>query len=132
MLIRGERPSISGCEVLQQLNPRSTICAQSCNAQMGAKYVIQMPLLCSIILALAGHAHSEQVAVELQAGLGVPHHDDREIDAEEEFAGRPLPFFWALSLRQPQDPHGMLIQIFEIEGGDTGCVLVPVRKSLRP
>src|SRR5438128_10986308 len=93
MLIRGERPSISGCEVLQQLNPRSTICAQSCDAQMGAKYVVQMLLLCSIIIALAGHAHSEQVAVELEAGLGVPHYDGRMIDVWERFAVLPMPFF---------------------------------------
>src|SRR5438046_5352265 len=121
MFIRGERPSVAGREVLQQLNPGFTICAQSCDAQMGPKYVIQMLMLCSIILALAGHAHSEQVAVELEASLGVPNHDGRVIDAEEKFAGRPVTFFWALIRRELQDLHGMLIRIFEIEGGDTGC-----------
>src|SRR5207249_11743368 len=111
MFIRGERPSVAGREVLQQLNPGSTICAQSCDAQMGAKYVVQILLLCSIILALAGDAHSEQVPVELEAGLGVPHHDGRVIDAEGEFAGRPVPFFWALIWRELQDLVGMLIRI---------------------
>src|SRR5438094_10615312 len=99
---------------------------------MGAKYVVQMLLRCSIILALAGHAHSEQVAVELEASLGVPHHDGRVIDAEEKFAGRPAPFFWALIRRELQDLHGMLIGIFELECEGTGCVLVLVRKSLAP
>src|SRR5207245_8149709 len=85
----------------------------------------------SIILALAGHAHSEQVAVKLEAGVGVPHHDGRMIDAEEQFAVLPMPFFSALIRRELKNLNGMLVWIFEIEGGDAGCVFVPVRESLR-
>src|SRR5205823_12929327 len=107
MFIRGERPSVAGREVLQQLNPGSTICAQSCDAQMGAKYVVQVFLLCSIILALAGHAHSEQVAVKLEAGVSVPHHDGRMIDAEEQFAVLPMPFCSGLMRRELKNITGM-------------------------
>src|SRR5438094_9135271 len=99
---------------------------------MGAKYVVQMLLRCSIILALAGHAHSEQVAVELEAGLGVPHHDGRVIDGEEEFAGRPVPFFCALIRGELKNLYRMLIWILEVEGRHTGCVHVPGRRSLPP
>src|SRR5437773_11060070 len=120
MFIRGERPSVVEREVIQLLNDGSTICAQSCDAQMGAKYVVQVFLLCSIILALAGHAHSQQVAVKLQAGVGVPHHDGSVIDAEKELAVRPVPFCCALIRRELKNLHGMLIWILEVEGRNTG------------
>src|SRR5438132_14386352 len=98
---------------------------------MGAKCVVPAFLLCSLSLALAGHAHSQQVAVKLQAGVGVPHHDGRVIDAEEQFAVLPIPFFSALIRRELKNLNRMLVWIFEIEGGDAGCVFVQVRESLR-
>src|SRR2546425_10948092 len=96
MFVRGESPSVPGREVLQQLNPRSTGTSQRRNAQMSAKYVIQMFLLGSVVFALTGDTHSEQVVIELDAGVGVPHHDCSVIDSEEQLVGRAVPLLWAL------------------------------------
>ena len=91
VLVHRERPAVAGCKIFQELNPRSTGTSQRCNAQMSAKYVIQMFLLGSVVFALTGDTHSEQVVIELDAGVGVPNHDCSVIDAEEQLVGRAVP-----------------------------------------
>src|SRR5262249_7837264 len=92
MFIDGERPSIPGCEVLQQLNPGSGGAAQCSDPQAGAEYVVQVFLLGSVVLALARHTQPKHVPIELKAGIGVPYHNRSVIDTEEQLVGRPVPF----------------------------------------
>src|ERR1700747_1321216 len=87
LFVRWERPSVARCQIFQQFNSRSACGAQSSDAQSGSKHIVQMLLLGSIVLALSGHMHSEQVAVELDTGVAVPHYDCCMVDTEKQLIG---------------------------------------------
>src|SRR6266536_3774474 len=97
---------------------------------MGTKHIVQMLLLGSVVLALSGHMHSEQVAIELDASVGVPHHDCRMVNAEKQPVCRAVPLLQALVRRKLQHLHRVPIWILEVERRDARRVLVPVRKAL--
>src|SRR2546427_5369308 len=99
---------------------------------MGAKHVVQVLLFGPIVLALSGDVHSEEVAVELDASVGVPHHDGGMVDAEKQLvAGMgAVPLLQTLVRRELQHLYRMPIGILEVERRDAGRILVPVRKPL--
>src|SRR6266849_412378 len=94
--------------------------------------VVQMFLLGAIVLAFSGDAHSQEIAVEPEAGIGIPYHDGSVIDAHRELIGRTVPFLQTLVGRKLQYFDGMSVRILEIERRDAGSILVPVGKALRP
>src|SRR5215469_10525497 len=59
MLVWRERASVTRSQIFQQLNPRTACSTQSSNTQMGAKHVVEMFLLCSVVLTLSGHVHAK-------------------------------------------------------------------------
>ena len=72
-------------QVLQQLNTGTRLRTKGRDSQMGSKYIIQVLLLNAVILALSGHLQSQQVAIELEARIGVFNNDRCVVDAEKEF-----------------------------------------------
>ena len=108
MFVRGEGPSVARRQVVQQLDPRSAGSAQCSDAQMRAKYVVQVLLLGAVVLALAGHMHTKEVAVELDAGVGVPDDDRGVINTEEQFVRGAVPLLRAFVGRKMEDFYRML------------------------
>src|SRR6266567_9574778 len=105
LFVRWERPSVARCQILQQFNSRSSCAAQRSDTQMGTKHIVQMLLLGSVVLALSGHMHSEQVAVEPDAGVGIPHHDCRMVNAEKQPVCGAVPLLQTLVWRKLQYLH---------------------------
>src|SRR5215469_10726080 len=132
MFVRRERASVTGSQILQQFNSWSACSAQSRDTQMGPKYVIEVLLLGSVVFTLSGYAHSEQVAIEPEAGVRVPHDDGGMVNAEEELICVAMPLLQTLVWRKLQNLHRVLIRILKIERRDARRILVPVRKPLRP
>src|SRR5206468_211628 len=130
LFVGWERPSVARGKILQQFNPRSACAAQRSDAQVGAKHIVQMLLLGSIVLALSGHMHAEQVAVELNAGVGVRHHYCCMVDTEEQLFRWTVPLLQAFVRRELQHLNRMPIWILEVERRDTRRILVPVREAL--
>ncbi len=130
LFVRGNRPSVARCQILQQFDPRSASAPQCRNAQVSAKHVVQVLLLGSVVLALSGHMQAEQVAVELNAGFGIPHHNCGMVDAEKELVASAVPLLRPLIGRKLQHLNRMPIWILEVERRDARRVLVPIRKAL--
>ena len=74
--------------------------------------------------------HSEQISVELDASVGVPHYDCGVVDAEKQLVRGAVPLLQALVRRKLQHLYRMPIWILEVERRDARGVLVPVRKAL--
>src|SRR5208283_901397 len=91
-----------------------------------------MLLLGSVVFALSGHVHSEQVAIELEAGVGVPNYDCGVVDTEKQLVvgTGATPLLQALVRRKLQHLHRVPIWILEVERRNARRVLVPVRKAL--
>ncbi len=76
-----------------------------------------MFLFNALVVAFPGHPQSQQIAVEGEAPIGIPHHDGGVIDAEEE--GLPvLPARVALIGRELQNLERMAVRITEVEGSN--------------
>ncbi len=87
-LIGREGASITRREVFQQLDAGASCCPQCRNPQMRPKNVVQMFLFSAVIFAFPGDAHSQEVAVELEAGIGIRNHDRGVINAKKQLVGR--------------------------------------------
>src|SRR5689334_6145677 len=98
---------------------------------MGAKYVVQVFLLGTVVLALACHVHSEEIAVEPDTGVRVPHYDCGMVDTEEHLVRGTMPLLLALVGREVEHFYWVLVGILEVERRDARGILVPVRKALR-
>ena len=83
-----------------------------------------------VVLALTRHAHSHQVAIELDAGIGVPHYDCGMVDTEKQLFCWTVPLLQALVGWKLQHLNRVLIWILKVEGRDARRVLVPVWKPL--
>src|SRR2546428_10130488 len=99
--------------------------------QPGSEDIVQMFLLCAVVLALSSHSHSEYVTVELQTAVGIAYDDRRVINAKEHFVAWTMPSVQALVRRKLENFQRVTVRILEIEGPDTGRVLVPLRQALR-
>ena len=73
-----------GRDILEELDARSFVGAQSGDAQASAEDLVQMLLFDAVVLAFAGNAQTEEVAIEREALFSVGNHDGRVINAEEE------------------------------------------------
>src|SRR5213593_1908612 len=98
---------------------------------MGAADGVQACLLGPGVLAAAGDAEAEVVAIEGDALLGVSDRDRGVVDAEEEPIGRLLPARIALAGREPDELQRMAVGIAEVEGANAARVPVPVGEALR-
>src|SRR5438093_13257497 len=67
-------PAVARAQVLQELNPGARGGAQTGDAQARAGDVVEPLLLRPIVEALPGDLEPQQVAVEAQARVRVPHH----------------------------------------------------------
>src|SRR5438874_4591178 len=97
---------------------------------MGTKHVVQVLLLGSIVFALPGDLHSQYVAIELDAGVGVPHDDCRMVNTEKQLIRGAVPLVQTLVWREVQHLNRMPIWVLEVERRDARRVLIPVRKPL--
>src|SRR5271165_1222057 len=89
-----------------------------------------MFLFRAVVFTLSGYAHSENIAIKLEARFGVRYRDRRVIDTEEESAARFVPLGRSLVLGKFQNLHGMLVGILEIERLDARGVFIPIGQSL--
>ena len=93
---------------------------------MGAEYIIEVFLLCSVVFALSGHPQTEQIAVELEACICVRDGDGRMIDPEKEAFTAAMPFRISLALWKLEDFNRVLIRILKIKSLDATGTLVPI------
>ena len=94
---------------------------------------VQVLLLGPPVLALAGDAQAEPVAVEARRSRGVGDRDRRVVDAEEERASPGVcQRGCALARREPDQLQVVVVGVAEVERADPAGVLVPVRDPLRP
>src|SRR5437762_1668787 len=93
--------------------------------------LVQVLLLGPIVLALALHLESQEIAIEAEARRRVAGDDRRVVDAEEQPAGRSLPLGVALPGRELQDLQHMAVRVLEVEGADAAGLGVPVGQALR-
>src|SRR5216110_3175719 len=89
-----------------------------------------MFLLRAVVFTFPGDAHSENIAIKLEARFGVRYRDRRVIDTKEESAARFVPLRRSLVLGEFQNLDEMLVRILEIERLDARGVLIPVGQSL--
>src|SRR5712672_3296766 len=82
--VRRVGTAIMGREVFEEFDCRTAGAADAGDVQMCAGDIVEMLLLNSIVLTLAGNFETECVPVKLQARLGVANGDGGVIDAKEE------------------------------------------------
>src|SRR5436309_3461438 len=82
------------------------------------------------LLALTRHAHSQQVEIEIDAGIGVPHYDCGMVDTEKQLIRWTVPLLQALVGWKLQHLNRVRIWILKVEGRDARRVPVPVWKPL--
>src|SRR6185369_5628267 len=88
-----------------------------------------MFLLCAVVLARAGDAQAECVAIKLQTRLGVADDDRGVIDAKKQFVFL-LPLLLAFAFRELQNLEPVLVRVSKVKRFDAARVLVPVRQAL--
>ena len=93
---------------------------------MGAKHIIKVFLLCSVVFALSGNSQTEQIAVELEACICVRDRDGRVIDPEKQAVSPAMPLRISLALWKLEDFNRVLIRILKVEGLDPTRILVPI------
>jgi hypothetical protein len=87
---------------------------------------VQPRLLVARVLARAGDAEAEPVAVEGEAPGGVGDGDRGVIDAQEERVTMLLPARITLARREPDQLERVPVGIAEVEGTDAARRRVPV------
>jgi hypothetical protein len=125
--VGGRGPSVAGHEVLQELDARARGCPKGGDPQARPEDAVQVLLLLTPVLARAGNAEAEEVAVELQAGIRVGDDDGRMVDAEKEQISRTraAPLRVSLPLREPDQLESVAVRVLEVEGLDAAGVRVP-------
>src|SRR5713101_1631458 len=98
---------------------------------MGAEYIIEVFLLCSVVFALSRNPQTEQIAVEPEACICVRDGDGRVIDPEKQAVSAAMPFRISLALRKLEDFNRVLIRILKVKGLDPTGILVPIGQALR-
>jgi len=98
---------------------------QTGNAESCTGHGVQPLLFDAPVLARAGDAAAQHIAIELQARLRVRHDDRRMVDAEEQPVGRLLPARVALAGREPDDFENVAVRITETERADAAGIGVP-------
>ena len=73
-------------EILEKLDTGPLLSPQGRDAQMSAENVVEVLLLGSVVLADTADSHAEQIAIEMQARLGVGDDYCRVVDSQEESA----------------------------------------------
>src|SRR6266700_3266823 len=84
------------------------------------------------VLAFARHLHSQAVAVETQARVGVAHHNRRMVYAQEELVRSRVPLGQTLVRGELQYLEVVPVRVLEIECFDSCRVLVPGGQRLGP
>src|SRR5271166_825721 len=97
---------------------------------MGAEHIIKVFLLCSVVIALAGNSQTEQIAVELEAGIRVRDGDGRVIDPEKQAVVAAMPFRISLALWKFEDFDRVLIRVLKVKGLDPTGIFVPIGQAL--
>src|SRR5438046_572908 len=90
-LVGRDRPAVARRQVLEELDAGPARGPQRGDAQPGAEHAVQVLLLGPVVLALALHLESQEIAIEAEARRRVGGDDRRVVDAEEQPRGRPLP-----------------------------------------
>ena len=91
-----------------------------------------MLLLCTIVLAFAGHVHPEDITIKFHARIGIADDNCSVVDSQEEFSRDLVPLGESLVWRELQDLDWMPIWILEVERRNSRGILVPIGQSLRP
>src|SRR2546428_1397297 len=92
--------------------------------------MVQVFLFRAIVLTLAYHRESEDIAVKLQTVFRVPHDNGGMINAEEELLRGAMPFRGAFVRGKLQDFERVSIRIFEVKGLNARGLGVPLREPL--
>src|SRR5215510_7091611 len=98
---------------------------------MRSEYVVQVLLLVTVVFTFTGNVQSQEIAIELDAGIRIAHDNRRVIDPQEEFVRGLVPLGQSLVRRELQDFHRMSVWVLEVERRDSRCILVPIGESLR-
>src|SRR5439155_15981913 len=118
--IRWQGPPIARRKIFEKLDAWPRVRPHSSDAQMRSEHLIQMFLFSPEIFALARSAQSEQVAIKLQAGVGIRDPDRSVVDSEEQLVGFFLPAWIAFARRKINHLEVMLVGIAKIERFDSG------------
>src|SRR5712692_1194920 len=130
-LINGEEAPVARTQVFQEFDTRSGRSTQRGDAEMRAEHIVQMFLLGAIVFACSRDSQTEQLAIELEAGVGVGDHDGGVVDPQKEPVVGALPLRSTFTIGELQNLHGMFVGVFEIESLDSARVFVPIRQPLR-
>ena len=109
-----------------KFDSRASSGAKSRDPQPSASDIVETFLLGTPVLAFAGDAEAEAVAVAGKAPGGVGDDDGGVIDSQEESLAADVPARIALARREPQDLECMAVGIFEVEGANAARVRIPV------
>jgi len=118
-------------DIFQKLDARPSFSPQSSDSHTGAKDLVKVLLLHAVVFTFTRHAHSKQVAIELQARFCVRDHEGGVINSQEKFSSFFLPFGITFASREPNDLQHMVFRIPKIKCLDPCCARVPFRQGLR-
>ncbi len=90
-----------------------------------------MLLFDAVVLAFPDLLHPQSVAIEPEARLRVVDDNRRMVDAKKQLRAAAMPFGVAFVRRKREDFERMFIGILEVEGLDSGSILIPLRQRLR-
>src|SRR5712692_9856860 len=120
--------AVAWSEVFQQLDPRTGRSTKARDSQPCTEDVVQVLLLSSVIFALAGDAHPQRVAIEVQARIRVADDNRSVIDAEKQFIVSLVPPRIALAQGKLENFEKVTVWVTKIKGTDACRVLDVTRQ----
>src|SRR6266481_495906 len=129
--IRNHWAAVARREILEKFDAGPGRSAKARDPQASAKYIVQMLLLGTVVLAFSCDAHAQRIAIELQAHVCVGNNDRGVIDAEKQFIVSLVPPRIALVQGKLENFEKVTVWVTKIKGTDACAILDVTRQLLR-